>query len=165
MTETPNFLNSTYSSNTYTSGGFDGLAGVSTMAVPYGGFRRYEKAQVLEDVEKYQQAFASTAIESFKKEKEKMADYKYRIVQVFIVDTNPSLPADKAILYRGEQQFTDATDQELFFALDVAGMLKKHNEMRVTLKDKKLSKADGIVYLEPARIRDLTMNIVDVVRF
>lgn len=168
MTETPSFLNSMYTSNSIDLGSMAGLwnGGTSTTAVPYGGWHPPEEPDYT-NLEKYK----ATLVEAVKHDinygvKKKMAEtYKYRIVQVFIVDTNSSLPADKAILYRGEQRFTDATDQELFFELDIKGMLEKHNEMRVTYKDKKLSKADHEVKLEPARVRDLTMNIVDVVRF
>lgn len=88
-----------------------------------------------------------------------------RIVRVFIADPNESLPLDKRILYKSEEFHTDLTDQELFFEANPAAMLAKHNEYRITVMDKKLSNPQREVKLEPARIRDLKMVVVDVATF
>lgn len=92
--------------------------------------------------------------------------YSMRIVKVFIADTNENLPLDKRVLYSGDEKLTDLTDQELFFETDIKGLLDKHNELRATTRDRKQSEKFGRdVFLEPARIRDLKMTVVDVATF
>jgi hypothetical protein len=86
-----------------------------------------------------------------------------RLVQVFIADPDENLPLDQALLYSGEQKFTDATDQELFFEIDMKSVLTKHNENRVKIVNKKVK--DRTEYLEPAKIRDLKMVVVNVATF
>jgi|SRR5215510_2683118 len=88
---------------------------------------------------------------------------KRRVIKVYVVDTNDNVPLDRAILYQGEEKVTDLTDQELFYELNMAELLKKHNEFRVTLIDKSIK--ERTVNLEPARIRDLSMTIVTVCEF
>lgn len=88
-----------------------------------------------------------------------------RIVRVIVVDTNENIPLKDRVVHMGEEQLTDSDDTELFFGLNMTELLAKHNERRVTFKDKKQSKGDTIVMLEPARIRDLTMTVVDVATF
>jgi hypothetical protein len=83
-----------------------------------------------------------------------------RVVQVFIADTNENIPIDKCLLFKGEEKVTDATDQELFFELDIKTLLEKHNEMRMLVLDKKVK--DRIERLEPAKVRDLKMVVVTV---
>lgn len=104
-------------------------------------------------------------IEYLEKEKEGMAEDKRRIVQVFIADTDPHIPLENAILYSGDQKLTDRTDEELFFELNIKELLDKHNDLRATIKDKELSSKDETVYMEPIRIRDLTMTVVTVTEF
>jgi hypothetical protein len=86
-----------------------------------------------------------------------------RLVQVFIADPNENIPLDQSLLYSGEQKLTDATDQELFFEVDIKGILEKHNAERIKLVDKKVK--DRTEYLEPAKIRDLKMVVVTVAGF
>jgi hypothetical protein len=86
-----------------------------------------------------------------------------RLVQVLIADTNENVPLDAALLYRGEPIFTDLADNELFFELDIKGMLAEHNAKRVTFADKKSK--DSPTFLEPARVRDLKMNVVTIASF
>jgi hypothetical protein len=83
-----------------------------------------------------------------------------RIVKVIIADTNENLPLEDRILLRGEEKFTDATDQELFFEIDIRDLLAKHNEKRIKTVDKKMK--DRTEYLEPAKVRDLKMVVVTV---
>lgn len=83
-----------------------------------------------------------------------------RVVQVFIADPNENLSLDDCLLFKGEEKLTDATDQELFFELDIKDMLEKHNAKRVTVIDKKVK--DRTEYLEPAKVRDLKMVVVTV---
>ena len=86
-----------------------------------------------------------------------------RLVQVFIADPNENVPLDQALLYTGEQKFTDATDQELFFEIDINTILKSYNEKRVKFIDKKVK--ERTEYLEPAKIRDLKMVVVNIASF
>ena len=86
-----------------------------------------------------------------------------RLVQVFIADPNENVPLEESLLYSGEQKLTDATDQELFFEIDIKGVLDKHNAKRAKMVDKKVK--ERTEYLEPAKIRDLKMVVVNVAAF
>lgn len=89
-----------------------------------------------------------------------------RIVQVFIADTTEDIPLENGLLHQGEPKFTDLTDEELFFEIGMKDLLDKHNEIREKTLDKKATKKSGRdVYLEPARIRDLKMVVVDIAVF
>lgn len=83
-----------------------------------------------------------------------------RVVQVFVADPNDNIPLDDCLLFKGDEKLTDATDQELFFELDIKDLLEKHNEKRVKVIDKKVK--DRTEYLEPAKVRDLKMVVVTV---
>jgi hypothetical protein len=83
-----------------------------------------------------------------------------RVVQVIIADANENVPLEDCLLYNGDEKLTDATDQELFFELDIKEMLATHNAKRVKLVDKKVK--DRVEYLEPAKVRDLKMVVVTV---
>ena len=99
-----------------------------------------------------------------KKETIEMADATTRLVKVFIVDADQNIPLDKRLIYRGDEVVTDLTDQELFFDIDISGLLKKHNDFRVTVEDKKANK-DKPVTLEAARVRDLKMQVIVLAQF
>lgn len=86
-----------------------------------------------------------------------------RLVQVFIADPDENLPLETALLYKGEQKFTDATDQELYFDIDIRSILDKHNEERSKTINKKVK--ERTEYLEPAKIRDLKMVVVTIAQF
>jgi hypothetical protein len=88
---------------------------------------------------------------------------KRRIVQVFIADTDENIPLDQCLLYKGDQKLTDATDQELFFEIDIKSVIEAHNAKRVTLVDKKVK--NRVEHLEPVKIRDLKMTVVTVAEF
>ncbi len=92
----------------------------------------------------------------------KMQHTTRRIVQVYIVDPDTKLPLDNAVLFTGEQQLTDSTDEELFFELPIKELIDTHNELRAKTLDKKAKKE---TYLEPVRIRDLTMTVVTIAEF
>jgi hypothetical protein len=96
-------------------------------------------------------------------QQEKLPMASRRLVKVVIVDPNENVPLDNCILYSGEEKLTDATDQELFFEIDIKGILDKHNEKRVTFIDKKVK--ERTENLEPAKIRDLKMVVVNVATF
>jgi hypothetical protein len=86
-----------------------------------------------------------------------------RLVQVFIADPDTNVPLAECLLYRGEQKVTDATDQELFFEIDIKTMLDQYNTKRTTWVDKKVK--ERTEHLEPARIRDLRMTVVEIAKF
>jgi hypothetical protein len=89
-----------------------------------------------------------------------------RIVKVFIADSNENIPLENRLLYSGTEKLTDLNDNELFFELPISELLAKHNELRKATRDKKQSAAAGKdIFLEPARIRDLKMVVVDVAVF
>lgn len=81
-----------------------------------------------------------------------------RVVRVYISDTNENVPLENCLLFKGDEQLTDANDNELFFEIDVKGLLATHNEKRVKFVDKKVK--DRTEYLEPAKVRDLKMTVV-----
>jgi hypothetical protein len=98
-------------------------------------------------------------------EEENMSDQR-RIVQVFIVDTDGDVPVENALIYEGERKFTNLTNQELFYEIEIKSLLENHNEFRKTLLDKEATKATGKdIYLEEIRIRDLSMVVVEVAKF
>lgn len=85
-----------------------------------------------------------------------------RNVKIIIADPHPDIPLDKCVLMQTGEFVTDSSDQELFFELPITEMLKRHNELRVTVNDKeKTNRFAREMKLEPARVRDLKM-IVDV---
>jgi len=98
------------------------------------------------------------------KSQKKESQVTRRLVQVFIADPNENVPLEDSLLYSGDQKLTDATDQELFFEIDMRTILADHNKKRVTFKVKNHS-LDRDVFLEPAKIRDLKMVVVTVAGF
>ena len=93
-----------------------------------------------------------------------MAAPARRLVQVFIVDPDPRLPIEWCVIHEDDKpRITDATDQELFYEIDIRALLQVHNERRATVVDKNVK--ERVEHLEPARIRDLKMQIVEVATF
>lgn len=86
-----------------------------------------------------------------------------RLVQIFIADTNENVPLADALLYKGDAKFTDLTDQELFFEIDINSILKAHNDKRVKMVNKAVK--ERVEHLEAARIRDLKMTVVNIATF
>lgn len=95
-------------------------------------------------------------------ENRKMAATR-RLVKVVIVDPDDNVPLDQCILYNGSEKLTDATDQELFFEINIQDILSKHNESRVKLVNKKVK--ERTENLEPVKIRDLKMVVVNIASF
>jgi len=88
-----------------------------------------------------------------------------RLVQVVIADPDRRVRPEIALIYQGPAMFTDATDQELFFELDIMSKLAAYNNERTKIPDKTLSTKDREVFLEPAKIRDLKMIVVNIATF
>lgn len=106
--------------------------------------------------------YSKTFDESLKKEK---VVQNRRLVKVIVVDPNENIDLHSAVLVNDAEKFTDLNDQELFFELNMKGLLDAHNVYRTTVEDKKKSTADKTVFLEPARIRDLKMVVVTIAEF
>lgn len=114
----------------------------------------FNGAALQKQIQNYQEA---------QKPKKEITVVGRRIVQVIIADSDPKLPMENAILYRGQDEVTDSTDDEIFMELGVKAMLDKHNATRIKVLDKAASKkTEKDVFLEPVRIRDLKMVIVKV---
>lgn len=107
--------------------------------------------------------FAGGGMQQQPKPQSKETDVTRRLVQVFIADPNESIPLEDSLLYSGDQKLTDLTDQELFFEIDMKGVLATHNAKRVKVVDKKVK--ERTEYLEPAKIRELRMVVVTVASF
>jgi len=61
---------------------------------------------------------------------------------------------------------TDLNDMELYYEIDMKTILEEHNEKRVKMKDKEASNKFGKdIFLEPVKIRDLTMTVVNIAIF
>lgn len=89
-----------------------------------------------------------------------------RIVRVYLADTDDNLPLEKCLLYTGSEKLTDATDQELYFEIPILMILTEHNAYRKTVTDKKATNRLGKeVFLEPVKIRDLKMTVVNIATF
>lgn len=89
-----------------------------------------------------------------------------RIVRVFLADTDENVPLAHSILHQTDEKLTDLNDQELYFEIPIQEVLRKHNELRATLPDKKASNRAGKdVFLEPVKIRDLRMTVVNITQF
>lgn len=89
-----------------------------------------------------------------------------RIVRVYLADTDENVPLEKSLLFKTDEKFTDATDQELYFEIPIQEVLKAHNAYRATLVDKKATQKLGKeVFLEPVKIRDLKMTVVNIASF
>jgi hypothetical protein len=130
----------------------------------YGQFiqEEYEKKrQAVDDYVNRQKTFTAPTITLDKGAT--MAVQPRRLVRIIIADPDAALPLDKVLLYNGEEKFTDATDQELFFEVDIKSLLEKHNEYRATVVDPESK--DKKDFLKKARVRDLRMTVLTITSF
>lgn len=89
-----------------------------------------------------------------------------RVVRIFVVDSDSNILPKDSILYQSSEFITDATDQELWFDIDIKTILTHHNVKRQTIIDKKLSEKMGKdIFLEPIRVRDLKMVVTEIATF
>lgn len=109
-----------------------------------------------------QAAAAFPQAEAIAKE-QPMATPSRRLIQVFIADPDEKVPLEQSLLYTGEQKLTDLTDQELFFEIDIKSILSTHNSKRTKIIDKTIK--DRTQHLEPVKVRDLKMVVVNVATF
>lgn len=89
-----------------------------------------------------------------------------RLIRVFVLDPNENIKLEDRMIFSGKERLTDLTDQELFFELPMGDILTKHNELRAKTMDKdRSSKMGKEIYLEPVRIRDLKMTVLNIAAF
>jgi hypothetical protein len=89
-----------------------------------------------------------------------------RLVKVLIADSDKRVPLADRLLFEGDEQLTDLTDQELYFEIPIKEKLDAHNAKRVKIVDKESTRATGKeTFLEPIRIRDLRMTVVTIATF
>lgn len=161
--ETPTIASATY-----------GGVGSSAYSMNAGGLVNVLSAQTLEPdwneqarrllAAKHFQPITTTTVTVTQPQKDEEMS-TLRIVRVYIADPNENLPVEKRLLYTGQEQTTDLTDQELFFEVPIQELLKTHNEVRAKTRDKEVSSKDDPVYLEPVRIRDLKMIVLTIAQF
>lgn len=161
--ETPTIASSAYASTVFNLANATSISGL-----PFGGFRDSGLSWSVddEDIEQssaYRVAAGSIRIKPTQKELLIMPTAPRRLVQVFIADPHEDVPLSQALLYEGKQQLTDATDQELFFEIDIKGILDAYNVERIKLVDKSVKERTQL--LEPARVRDLKMTVVNIATF
>lgn len=174
--DTPVLTNSTCAANYYTSDGLDYTttttpSWVTTTAIPATLGEEIKNLQ--EDHYRRVSQIYGSPVSFFdpgpaKPKKKELNEpmSNRRIVQVFIADIDPNVPLDKAVIYSGDRKLTDLTDPELFFEIAITELLKKHNEERVKWLDKEATrKAGRDMFLEPVRIKDLRMVVVDIAKF
>lgn len=154
--ELPTLLKNNYASNTFGMGELWASSPTTT------GGMLAQPTTTTATTRRIQQK--TTAMILAPEQEQEVAD-QLRVVKVFIADTNKNIPVNKRLIYIGEETTTELTDQELFFEIDIKGLLDSHNKYRVTVKDKKESTKENIVTLEPVRIKDLKMTVVDIATF
>jgi hypothetical protein len=173
-TEMPSFSNAAYSSNTYDSTAMLSGVGVSNAMWPDLTTDAADAAAVATAVNEMKLLRARAAgvaprrmpaptVEVVPPIIQQEDKFMRRIVRVFLIDTNESVPNDSAVLHATAEQVTDLTDQELFYEIDVKGLLDKHNAKRVTFRDKSIKSKETM--LEPARVRDLKLHVLELARF
>lgn len=167
----PSITQSAHSHSTYTLGAIRsinntcGVAGAANW-IPYltdntGGFVSQQPVDSSRQMDfsprPVHQPIAKLKIEA------KEAIMTRRLVQVFIADPDENIPLADSLLYSGEQKLTDATDQELFFEIDIKAILEKYNATRIKFINKKVK--ERTEYLEPVKIRNLKMVVVNIATF
>ncbi len=76
-----------------------------------------------------------------------------RYVSVWVLDQDENVPLDKSILYEKVMFFADKTKDEIKADIPLTKLLDKHNDYRVTLKDKNDKP------LKKVRLRDISVVI------
>lgn len=153
----PSISNASHSHTAYGLGARD-FGGTTTLAMPPFTLSDSHPAGLVSSPHMLAQA------QNFQPQQENiMAPAARRLVQVFIADPDLNVPLEQSMLYSGDQKLTDATDQELYFEIDMKSILDKHNEVRTKIINKKVK--ERTEYLEPVKIRDLKMVVVNVAAF
>lgn len=90
---------------------------------------------------------------------------KARVIQVFIADNDCNIEVAKRLLYKGEQLFTDLSDQDLFYDIEIKALITKHNEYRATVLNESKSTATEKVFLKPIKVSELSMVVAVLAEF
>lgn len=153
----PHITGSTYTSNTY-------VPGINTVGVVgWGSSGIEEDFEVVTPGLRRMAQHQQTVTYAKPVETEVAEKPKTRFVRVLIVDPDENIALPDRLIFSGDEKLTDLTDQELFFELDIRDLLAKHNEKRIKVVDKAVK--ERTQYLEPAKIRDLRMVVVNVASF
>lgn len=188
----PQMSTHTYAANTVSLNDLYGFAGVSGPPGPEGvvgkGSALFNWNQgsdnewVSEQAEKAAYAYkhqprrvekASDILEKLKEQnKNKQAksmsnqEAALRIVRVIVADPDINLPLANRVLHDSKEKITDLDDRELFFEINIKDILDAHNKVREVTIDKAATKESGKqINLEPIRIRDLKMTVVNIAAF
>lgn len=147
-----------YTADTFASGGMltAGATGSNlTISSPAAKWLRFGKHDFQPVEQEIEMAAPAPAVKN-----------QMRVVKVYIADSDENLKLQERLLYTGDEKLTDFTDQELFFEVPMGELLSKHNAVRAKTVDKKASEKFGRdIFLEPVRIRDLKMVVVEVAVF
>lgn len=158
MMETPSISGSTYASSAVNLAAQGGLGGIGQLLG-----NQQNSAGALADPKMLALFRGREHPQPVQLQQENKHMATRRLVQVFIADPDENVPLEQSMLYQGEQKLTDATDQELFFEIDIKTAIDKHNLERIKIINKKVK--ERTEYLEPAKIRDLKMVVVTVANF
>lgn len=149
---------------------YQGLMNTSAYRMPDCGYNnppwkqvppgKSETQKLVEEIENFNK------IKPLKKEIVEDMLNQPRIVRIYIVDLDENLTLPDRLIFTSPETFTDATDTELFYDIDIKDLLAKHNEKRVKTLDKEATRDKGKdVFLEPVRVRDLYMTVSNIVVF
>lgn len=162
MRDTPQISSASYNTATTALNNMQGFGNASQQqATSFGNLELYQAIQ--NQGAGFSQTMNPALDCLVKDQKEPEMSVTRRLVQVIIVDPNDNIPLDQCLLYHGEPKLTDATDQELFYEIEIKDLLAKHNQNRVKVVDKKVK--ERTEHLEPAKIRDLKMVVVTIASF
>ena len=161
MNEIPQLMSTSYAaSNAAFIGGAAGAGAAGMAWEPFGSSekqRALERAAAIMGINNLAKVIPAAA------QQETVVSDKRRLVRVVVVDPHDDVPVEIALLYDSKEVFTDKTDQELYFDVPIAQILKDHNEKRAKIVNKAVK--DRTEYLEPARIRDLKMLVISLATF
>lgn len=117
-------------------------------------------------IETEEQRKFEEAVRAISPKKVKENESMRRLVRVIVIDPDENLPVEHSVLYMGEEEVTDLTDEELFYELELKSLLTTHNSLRQGVINKKASKnKDKDVYLDDVRIKDLKMVVLTLADF
>jgi hypothetical protein len=162
--DVPHIASSNYATSAYAlnAGGLGSISNTMGLNLPT-GTTAWPK-QNIDDLQKVKRFILEQNTQHIKPVVSDMAEKTTsRFVRVIIVDPNENLPLEDRLVYKGEEKFTDLNDQELFFELEIKTLLATHNEKRTKTVDKTVK--ERTEHLEPAKIRDLKMVVVNIATF
>lgn len=82
-----------------------------------------------------------------------------RLVRAMLVDPDKNVPMDHRLVFDSKEEFTDSTDDELFFNEAVVTAVTEHNAYRSSLI------GDDDKPLKDVRLHDLVSAVVMLAKF